>query len=145
MSTDIAVTATVQLTAQPNAQGVPLGPSCGPFPFGFTEVGLGQPWTQNVVVLPADVFGASPLVVPSRMIGAIGSGKQVFLLVKTDLPVKVRVRDVAASPIEFERILGVGGSIMIAGGDPDADRIDFEGVATSNPQANVSVWLVART
>ena len=144
MSVDLNVTATVQLTANENAQGVTTGPSCGPFPFGLTEVGLQQPWTQTAVVLPTDAFGASPLTVPSRMRGAVGSGKQVFLLIKTDLPVVVRVRDVATVPVEFERTLGVGGSVMIAGGDPDVDQIDFAGVATSNPQANVSVWLVAR-
>ncbi len=145
MSHDIAVTASVQLTANATSQGAIPGPSCGPFPFSFTEVSVGQPWTQVVQVLPADIFGARTLAVPAHMRGVAGSGKQVFLLIKTDLPVKVRVRDVAGPPVEFEKTLGVGGSVMIAGGDPDVDQIDFEGIGSSGPYANVSVWLVSRT
>ncbi len=151
MAHDINVTASVQLTAQPNASGVPPGPSCGPFPFSFSEVGVGQPLTNVTQVVPGDTFvGAEKVVdIPAhfrRLVPATDPARQVYLLIKTDLPVKVRVRDDnPAGAVTMERTLGVGGHISIAGGGPDVDQITFEGVATSSPLANVSIWLVART
>lgn len=146
MSFDLAVTASVQLIAKETSAGQAPGPSVGPFPFGFTQISVDQPWTQVTQVLPGDTFGGAEKVVdiPPFLRGAPGSGKQTFLLIKTDLPVKVQVRDVAVSPVTFERTLQSGGSVMIAGGDPDVDRVAYEGIAQSQPFAHVSLWLISR-
>jgi len=126
MSLNLVVSAQVQLTAQDANI-----PSMSPFPFNYIANGQRQPFITTVEIEPGDVFGGG------KAVDIRDLGTQNFVLVVTDLPVKIRVRDTDTAT--FERTLRSGGSFMQAGGEPDIDQIDFAGVATAAPKAVVTI------
>lgn len=109
-------------------------PPIGPYPLNYELTGQKQPLAHTVEILPADTFGSKTFSVPAHLLT-----NQNLVIIKTDLPVKVRVRDTATTPITFEKTLRAGGKIELDGGDPPVDFIDFEGIATSAPCAKVTI------
>ena len=126
MSLDLIMSAQVQL----NATDVNVPSMCA-YPFNFQANNQNEPFITSVDVLPSDVFGGG------KAVNIRDLGTQNFILVVTDLPVQIRVRDANADSID--RTLRQGGSFMTAGGDPDVDQIDFAGIATSTPKAKVTI------
>jgi len=135
MTVDVTVTASVQQRPKEGSNY----PAIGPYPFNYEALAQKDPFTHTLEVLPTDTFAGVQKVVdiPAHLLTT-----QNFLLIKTDLPVKVRVRDTAGSPITFERELRTNGSIMVGGGAPSVDQISFEGVAGALPCAKVTVMVI---
>ena len=133
MALDLTVSGSLQLTPVDDFNS----PAQGPYPLNYELKDQKQPLTMTLDIKPTDLFGSKLVTIPTHLLAA-----QNFMLVKTDLPVKVRVRDNAGAPVEFERTLRQNGQIRIDGGTPSVDRLDFEGIAESSPCAKVTIIIV---